>query len=595
MTSPDSHSLDRPDSTGPGRRGVWQRLVEPSASIEKLETRRQARLLSSLLVILLLFTTFGFVSTLLLGSSSGRAGTLIQGGVAIVLVAVYGLSRTKHYYLTAAFTIGAFALVPFSSLILQEAYSGDSLARAFVWMILPILLSSLLLPMWGMAVVAIANALGLLLLPVVIPEAAFMDVIMPVGFIGVVSGLILAATRHRNLLERDRRAELLESNRELQAIRASLEQHVTERTGSLERRARYLEATAMVAHDATSVLDVQTLLSRIATLVSERFGFYHTGIFLLDPSGEWAVLRAASSAGGERMLARGHRLKVGEVGIVGHATGQGKPRIALDVGADAVHFDNPDLPETRSEAALPLRARGEIIGALDVQSTEPGAFSDEDVAVLQTLADQIAMAISNARLFQQTQDSLEVERQVYGELSREAWNKLLRAQPDLGFLRNQRGLSPASDLWRPQMETALRTGETTLEKDAATLALPIKVRGQVIGVIDAHRPDDAGEWTAEGIALAETLADQLGVALDGARSYHETQRHAAREQLIGEVTAHIRAATSVEDAVQRAVQEMGRALGATELVARIGTKQDLLPSQTQAEVEAPPQEEESPG
>ena len=91
------------------------------------------------------------------------------------------------------------------------------------------------------------------------------------------------------------------------------------------------------------------------------------------------------------------------------------------------------------------------------------------------------------------------------------------------------------------------------------------------------------------------LSGQLSQALENARLYQNTQDRAVREQLIGEVTAHIRAATSVEDAVQRAVHEMGRALGATELVARIGTKQYLLPNQAQAEVEAPPQEEESPG
>jgi GAF domain-containing protein/HAMP domain-containing protein len=358
---------------------------------------------------------------------------------------------------------------------------------------------------------------------------------------------------------------------QLQGLVQGLEQEVAERTADLEHRTRYLEATAVVSRDATSVLDPEELLSRVVTLISERFGFYHTGIFLLDATGEWAVLQAASSEGGQRMLVRGHRLKVGEEGMVGYVTGRGEHRIALDVGADAAFFGNPDLPDTRSEMALPLRARGEIIGALDVQSTEPQAFSDEDVATLQTLADQVAMALSNARLFQQAQESLEAERRAYGELSREAWSELLRAQPRLGFRRDKGGVSPVGDLWQPEITTALRTGKTTLGGDGATsLAMPIKVRGQVIGVIDAHKPDDVGEWTPEQTALLETLTDQLGAALESARLYQETQRRATRERLTGEVTARMRETLDVETVLKTAVQEVRRALGLPEVVVRLG-------------------------
>jgi GAF domain-containing protein len=348
---------------------------------------------------------------------------------------------------------------------------------------------------------------------------------------------------------------------ELEEQRENLEEIVEERTLNLARRTRYLEATAAVTRDAASVLDLQDLLSRVVTSISEQFGFYHAGIFLLDPAGEWAVLQAASSEGGQRMLVRGHRLRVGAEGIVGYATGRGEPRIALDVGADAVYFDNPDLPETRSEMALPLRARGEIIGALDVQSTEPGAFDDEDAAVLQTLADQVAMAISNAQWFEQAQESLEAERRAYGELSREAWNEFLSSRPDLGFVKEKGVISPAGDLWEPQMEAALRTGRATPgDGGAATLAMPVKVRDQVVGVIDAHKPDDKGEWTPEEIALLETLADQLGVALEGARLYQDTQRRAARERLASEITARMRESLDMDTVLQTTVREMRRAL-----------------------------------
>jgi len=158
---------------------------------------------------------------------------------------------------------------------------------------------------------------------------------------------------------------------ELAGLIGGLEQQVAARTRDLERRAVQLEAAAEVARDAAAIRDVDQLLDETVRLISERFGFYHAGVFLVDDTREYAILRAASSEGGRRMLERGHKLAVGKVGMVGYVTGTGEPRIALDVGQDAVHFVNPDLPETRSEMTLPLRVRGEVIGALDVQERPP--------------------------------------------------------------------------------------------------------------------------------------------------------------------------------------------------------------------------------
>jgi len=371
---------------------------------------------------------------------------------------------------------------------------------------------------------------------------------------------------------------------ELHNERAGSEQRVQERTLDLARRNTQMEAAAQVAREAAAIHDLGNLLQETARLISDRFGFYHAGIFLLDASGEWATLQAASSAGGLRMLARRHRLKVGEVGIVGYVTGRGEPRVALDVGTDAVFFDNPDLPETRSEMALPLRARGEIIGALDVQSTQPAAFSEDSIAVLQILADQLALAISNARLFQQAQESLEAERRAYGELSRQAWSELLRARPGLGERYDPHGILPTTDQWRQDMKLATQKGETVVSQNGSTttLATPIKVRDLVIGVLDAHKSagergrQGAGErgWTAEEITLLETLADQLGVALENARLYQDTQRRAVRERLTGEVTARMRETLDVDTVLQTAVREIGEALGLHDVTIRLDTDTD---------------------
>lgn len=290
------------------------------------------------------------------------------------------------------------------------------------------------------------------------------------------------------------------------------------------------------------------------------------------------------------MLARGHKLKVGQVGIVGYVAGTGQPRIALDVGADAVFFDNPDLPHTRSEMALPLKVRDQVIGVLDVQSTQEAAFSAEDMTILQTLADQVTLAIENARLFADSQETLGTLRRAYSELSREAWVNLLRARRGIGYQADRSGVSKLEattpETWEAEAQCAWQMGQTIQERSdrlvaEPALALPIRVRGEIIGVLDACKPDAAGEWTAEEIQLLETLSDQLGLALDSARLYQDTQRRAAQEQLVGEVTARMRETLEMDTVLRTAVREIGEALGIPEVevrLARGGVSESLFSS-----------------
>jgi GAF domain-containing protein len=389
--------------------------------------------------------------------------------------------------------------------------------------------------------------------------------------------LYTAINNLSNSLVRARRNErqMAETNLELEAIRTSLEAHVQERTRELERRAGYLETTATVAHDAASILNLQEMLDRVAVLISDRFGFYHTGIYLTDAAGEWAELQAASGAGGKRLLARRHRVPMSGKGIVPNAIGHGEPRIALDVGADAVFFNNHDLADTRSEAALPLRARGQTIGALDVHSDQRRAFEQEDITALQILADEVGLAISNARLFQQAQESLEAERRAYGQLSGEAWDEMLRMNPNLGYFYSQGALSrlenrPAGP-YSALGQVKNGNGDTLppQPQELPELKLRVQARGNVIGTISAHKPDQAGTWTPEEIALLETLTEQLGTALESARLYQDTQRRATREKLIGEVTARMRETLDVEAVLKTAVNEMRQALGLEKVLVRL--------------------------
>src|SRR5687768_8423488 len=242
-------------------------------------------------------------------------------------------------------------------------------------------------------------------------------------FILVGTGLYLSSISLRRALENAHasRESLRVSNRELEELRQALELRVMERTAELEKRATQLQTVSVVARTITALQDLKQLLPEITKLVSEQFGFYHTGIFLIDDAREYAVLHAANSEGGRRMLNRRHQLRLDATSMVGYATSRGEPRVAQDVGTDTVFFNNPDLPETRSEMALPLQAGGRTIGALDVQSRETNAFSQEDIYVLTILADQIAIAIENARLFGESRSALSESQITIEKYVKQAW------------------------------------------------------------------------------------------------------------------------------------------------------------------------------
>jgi len=348
---------------------------------------------------------------------------------------------------------------------------------------------------------------------------------------------------------------------QLREILAGLERRVAERT-------RGLMTAAEVSRTTTAVLDLNELLPQVVELMSERFDLYYVGLFLVDELGKHAVLRAGSGPAGAQMLAQGWRLEVGSDSMIGRCVATGRPDIQLDVGEAAVHFSNPYLPRTRSELALPLRAGGQILGAMTVQSEQEAFFADEDITVLQTVADQVANSVRNARLFQQLEDSLLAQQHAYGELTREAWKNLLLTQSDWGFLSDRQTTKPAGDMWRPEMHTALRTGETATGETGNTLAIPLHVRDQVIGVVDGRKPDGSA-WTDDEIDLLSALTDQLNVALESARLYLDTQRHAAQEQLIGEVTSRIRESLDIETVLKTTASEIRQALDLDTLVIRL--------------------------
>jgi GAF domain-containing protein/HAMP domain-containing protein len=356
---------------------------------------------------------------------------------------------------------------------------------------------------------------------------------------------------------------------QIRGMVTSLEQRVEQRTLELTQRSTELEKTtneskkrasdlqtiSEIARYLSTEKELERLLPLIAQIVSERFGFYHVGIFLLNETGKYAVLRAANSPGGKRMLERQHKLEVGHVGIVGYVTSTGESRLALDTGADAVYFDNPDLPDTHSEIALPLSVRGKIIGALDVQSTTSNAFTDADISIFGLLADQLAIAIDNARLLEDAQNALAESRTAFRQYLSESWKNKSDSEI-LGYHQTITGGQVVTINTADKIQNLTDDGKNTL-------TIPIQLHTQVIGAIRVRPNEINSKWSKDEINILHSVAERLGLALDNARLFEETSTRAERERLVTDITTKIRTTNDPQEMIQTAVNELKRALGVT--------------------------------
>jgi len=364
---------------------------------------------------------------------------------------------------------------------------------------------------------------------------------------------------------------------QLQSLVTGLEERVLERTRELAQqsermkyRATQLQTIADVARAVTSVQELENLLTTMTHLISERFGHYHVGIFMVDDKKEYAVLKAANSQGGQQMLARHHRLKVGQVGIVGFVTGYGKPRVATDVGVDAVFFNNPNLPDTRSEMAIPLNVGDTVIGALDIQSKEVDVFTEEEVSLFTTLADQVAVAIENNRLFSATRDALKEAQEIHRQYLRQEWSRETSERGNRTLRYTDQGIEIIGNVDLPEIQDVIKTSQVSTHVSSgedqparSALAVPIKLRGMVIGVIDLQETQRDRKWTSEEIAAVQSVADQIALALENARLFEQTVRRADRERKVLEITSKIRTANDPQTMLQTALTELQRTLKAS--------------------------------
>ncbi len=347
---------------------------------------------------------------------------------------------------------------------------------------------------------------------------------------------------------------------------ADMRDHIQRLIRDLETRiaarVRDVNTTQEISRYAATQRDLQQLMNQVVGLIVERFpNIYHAQIFLVDKERRYAVLRASTGEPGKRLLERGHRLAVGSVSVVGQATDQGQVMIARDTETSRVHKRNELLPNTLAELAIPLRVGELTIGVLDVQSKQSDTFSQDQINVLQTLADQIAVAIENARLYQESVTQLEEIERGRSASSRQSWRDYMsshRAQ----LLESEAGSSPVNRSLSKLRQEATASGKPAVgsltERNTIAFAIPIRLRDQILGAVEWELPQD--EFDNNKVQLAQELTDRLAVSLENARLFRESQRSVERERLVNDIAGRLTSQTDIDEILQTAVREVGQAL-----------------------------------
>lgn len=317
---------------------------------------------------------------------------------------------------------------------------------------------------------------------------------------------------------------------QLENLQTTLEQQVAERT-------RQLTATNEVGRVAATSLDPEELLERIIPLFHEQFGYYFAAIYLLDPSEKWAELKEATGEAGKVLKQNHHRLEVAGKSMVGLAIRERTPRIAQNTSEEKQRFENPLLPYTRSEVALPLMVGERVLGALNVQSTKEADFGPQVIETMKSMAGQVALTLENARLYQDAQQIIKEMRAVQKQYLLEGWS---------GFSEESKNLE-------------YRLGDD-IDEDAKKLEISISLRDQVLGQIMLEGKD---EWTPEQQSLVDAVATQAAIALENARLVSESRQIALRERMVAEINSKIWTSATIDSVLQTAVKELGRRLDAS--------------------------------
>lgn len=358
----------------------------------------------------------------------------------------------------------------------------------------------------------------------------------------LINGLENALKRSRASLE-----ELEIANLDLNNTQAALQQRSAELTAAneqLQNRTEKLRAIAAITSTAASIHNFETLVNSVSTIVSQQLGYHHVGLFLLDEQRQYAILRSASSGVGQMLLERGYRLHLGQNEAVTAAAQTGQPQIALLKNESA---RKSDFSQTQSQLALALKSGDEIVGVLDLHSTEANAFSIADISTLSILADQIGIAIQNALIYEQSERALREANSTFREASEKEWKRYAELAQTRGYRYD--GIKP---------EPVKETGRPTSEGNA--ISIPVQLRGQTIGQLKLKASDAAKQWTEDELAMAEATAERAALALEGARLLEEAQQRAAREAFLADMGSKLSTSFQIDSILRDTVEELGQTI-----------------------------------
>jgi GAF domain-containing protein/CheY-like chemotaxis protein len=310
-----------------------------------------------------------------------------------------------------------------------------------------------------------------------------------------------------------------------------------------DRNTRNLEIAARISRETATLSDVDALMNRAIDLICKEYGFYHAQVFLVDDIGQNAVLVYSHGETGRMLLEKEHKIPVGSRSIIGTVTASGEPVIVNDTeeGNAGLHSFNPLLPNTRAEMALPLQIGGKVIGSLDIQSTEPDVFRDDEIRAFQLLADQVAIALHNARLLIQSQQRINQIDTLNRQLTRVAWED---AQTKVGL-----GSEYRYDLM--QVEPGRMDDDSIIE----ALSTPISIRGEVIGTLAAAAPDGES-FTEDDQIVLRAVAERVALAIENARLFQETQTSLAETSTLYEMSRYLNEADTLDDLISAIIRSV---------------------------------------
>ena len=369
----------------------------------------------------------------------------------------------------------------------------------------------------------------------------------------LISIVILYALHILDKNFREAQGQLIALNKSQLMSPKDLEKRIGERTQELERKTNLLNAASIVTHQTATLQDLDRLLNRTASLISEQFACYHVGVYLVNQREDYVTLQATSSKEGKKLLEQGYRLRIGAEGIIGYVAAEKKPRISLDVEKDIVLFNSPELAETRSELALPLIAHNRIVGVLDLQSTEVSMFSYDEIEIFQSMADQIAIAIENTRLLYENQLVISQLEIISNEHTRQNWKSKIAGQKQIV----------------QYTATGIHQAEKSSTKGKNILDIPVMLRGQKIGSITLQRKAEFQKWTAQEESIASEVATQTALALENVRLIESTRERVNREQVISNISNRVRETLDLDIVLRTCAREIQRTLNLQEAEVRL--------------------------